>query len=651
MSIASRLKFVVAGDSRDVIEKDCGKAAWRSLADNGFVERTSVSCVGFHREIEANSLLVVLPKAFNSPGARARLSEPAYEREQIYRLIRIFKKVRRETEFSLNGGKTNHILDRELRASDPVLDSFDAALRIRRDYRENGLYIRKSTRQTLNKPNLPVNWACTIRRATTLLSGQEIFFANTVHQSRNRDMSHPLCLLHIACLKEIFALTGERSDLEDTEALDTNTFRRVKANPRSYLRDLKASTFDERGRFLISAISSFLSESSMLGTERQVREELLSYTKDFEDIWEQVLRDLMAPNLTKRTLPAGEWYSWPDALASKGMQPMFDIRLENGDADVLVDAKDYRLLNGSKWQGSNGDHYKQIIYRQLLDAPSGSKVVNILAFPSLGQKSLFAIRGYHHWKEIEGSRVFEVTVDYDLAIKHWLRETSLDIKAEMATLLENLRQFSEKVAAPSVDYQVAFTRSETGWSLAPASITTPMRILESSLDTGKKGMPAARDLPGFVESPAAKDQLIDLVPVYSLEAAAGLWGPETTPEEIGWAEAPGIAIEPGMFIARVCGHSMEPKIKDGSWNLFRCCPAGSRKGRIVLVQFNSMGDPENGGRFTVKKYQSVKRVTEEDWKHEHIELVPLNRDYDPIIVTPHEATEMVVVGEWVSSIE
>jgi hypothetical protein len=28
-------------------------------------------------------------------------------------------------------------------------------------------------------------------------------------------------------------------------------------------------------------------------------------------------------------------------------------------------------------------------------------------------------------------------------------------------------------------------------------------------------------------------------------------------------------------------------------NLFRLCPAGSREGRIVLVQFNSMGAPEN----------------------------------------------------------
>lgn len=77
-------------------------------------------------------------------------------------------------------------------------------------------------------------------------------------------------------------------------------------------------------------------------------------------------------------------------------------------------------------------------------------------------------------------------------------------------------------------------------------------------------------------------------------AAAGLWGPESTPEEIGWAEAPGTTIKPGMLIARVRGHSMEPKIQDGSWNLFRERPQGSRDGKIVLVQFNSMGDPENG---------------------------------------------------------
>ena len=160
-----------------------------------------------------------------------------------------------------------------------------------------------------------------------------------------------------------------------------------------------------------------------------------------------------------------------------------------------------------------------------------------------------------------------------------------------------------------------------------------------------------RHLPGFVEAPAAKDRFIRLVPVCSLEAATSLWGAKTAPEEIDLAEAAGVSIKPGMFIARVRGHSRKPKIKDGSWNLFRPCPQGSREGRIVLGQFNSMGEPENGGRFTVKKYHSAKTVSEDAWQHDRIELLPLNPEFDPIPVAPHEGPEMVVVGEWVASID
>jgi hypothetical protein len=38
-------------------------------------------------------------------------------------------------------------------------------------------------------------------------------------------------------------------------------------------------------------------------------------------------------------------------------------------------------------------------------------------------------------------------------------------------------------------------------------------------------------------------------------------------------------------------------------------------------------------------------------QHDHIELLPLNPTYDPIPVAPHEGPEMVVVGEWVASID
>jgi SOS-response transcriptional repressor LexA len=48
---------------------------------------------------------------------------------------------------------------------------------------------------------------------------------------------------------------------------------------------------------------------------------------------------------------------------------------------------------------------------------------------------------------------------------------------------------------------------------------------------------------------------------------------------------------------------------------------------------------------------SKKTVSEDSWKHDHIELLPLNPEYDPILVAPHEGPEMVVVGEWVASID
>jgi SOS-response transcriptional repressor LexA len=64
-----------------------------------------------------------------------------------------------------------------------------------------------------------------------------------------------------------------------------------------------------------------------------------------------------------------------------------------------------------------------------------------------------------------------------------------------------------------------------------------------------------------------------------------------------------------------------------------------------------MGDPEGGGRFTVKKYHSQKTITEEGWQHDQIQLLPLNPTYDPITIEPDEAPEMVVVGEWISSVD
>src|ERR1022692_3144003 len=67
------------------------------------------------------------------------------------------------------------------------------------------------------------------------------------------------------------------------------------------------------------------------------------------------------------------------------------------------------------------------------------------------------------------------------------------------------------------------------------------------------------------------------LPLYSLRAAAGSLGEEMESAAEDWVRAPeGIRLGPDLFVAHVVGRSMEPRIPDGSLNLFRLHPAGSR---------------------------------------------------------------------------
>ena len=217
-------------------------------------------------------------------------------------------------------------------------------------------------------------------------------------------------------------------------------------------------------------------------------------------------------------------------------------------------------------------------------------------------------------------------------------------------LVDLLRDwFGSDAGAPGTGFQVKFTPSEEGWLIEPFGVAASIEIAESKIVPFPGSLPNA--LPGYCEAPTDSDRFKRLIPIYSLQAAAGLWGPETAPEAIGWAAPDSLRVREDMFIAQVRGRSMEPKIEDGAWCVFRKCPAGSREGRIVLVQFLSQADPEHGSRYTIKKYHSVKQVSEQGWQHEQIELQPLNPEFAPIVIQPEDAAEMLVVGEFIAQIE
>lgn len=180
------------------------------------------------------------------------------------------------------------------------------------------------------------------------------------------------------------------------------------------------------------------------------------------------------------------------------------------------------------------------------------------------------------------------------------------------------------------------------------------RKLRAALE--KHAVPApAVVLPFRRVEPRPDDRHVTCLPLVSLRAAAGAFGEE---QIVGsWIDD---AIEDwiafgtshrfseGMFVTKVQGRSMEPKIPDGSYCLFRPAPHGSRNGRILLVWQKGLTDLEHGGQYTVKLYESEKVFAADgSFRHTRITLKPLNPDVAPIVLAPEDEGEVRVVGEFV----
>jgi hypothetical protein len=147
------------------------------------------------------------------------------------------------------------------------------------------------------------------------------------------------------------------------------------------------------------------------------------------------------------------------------------------------------------------------------------------------------------------------------------------------------------------------------------------------------------------------------VPLYSLRAAATRFGEDMAVDEEDWIAVPeDIRASEQMFAAHVVGRSMEPRIPDGSLNLFRAPVVGSRQNKIVLVEL--LGELDESARYTVKKYTSRKRQRgspgwegdwdDAGWEHESIRLEPLNPEFTGFDLEPDA---LRVIAEWIRTID
>ena len=159
---------------------------------------------------------------------------------------------------------------------------------------------------------------------------------------------------------------------------------------------------------------------------------------------------------------------------------------------------------------------------------------------------------------------------------------------------------------------------------------------------------------------------VNAVPIYELDIAAGVFsetqsinevpqaGDVSNIEQYQWVELPdSFRIKPGQFVARVVGESMNKRIPNGSWCLFSLNPGGTRQGKVVLAQHRSIEDPDTGGHYTIKLYQSEKHTTDDGgWQHSRITLKPDSTDkiYKPMVFEEERVGELVIIAELVAVI-
>ena len=153
--------------------------------------------------------------------------------------------------------------------------------------------------------------------------------------------------------------------------------------------------------------------------------------------------------------------------------------------------------------------------------------------------------------------------------------------------------------------------------------------------------------------PSPSDRYATCVPLVPLRAAAGAFSEtqQVDGDDWQWVALNGrTRAAPGLFVAQVIGESMNRRIPNGAWCVWRAHPDGTRQGKVVLAEHRDIDDMELGGRYTVKVYESEKVATDDgEWRHSAVRLLPDSDDpaFKPIVLENIEEGDLRIIAELV----
>lgn len=254
------------------------------------------------------------------------------------------------------------------------------------------------------------------------------------------------------------------------------------------------------------------------------------------------------------------------------------------------------------------------------------------------EKRATSDRSIFGWKALLKSRPVEGKKQLDLIIKNTYRTLmTRGMKGcyVYCTDSETANYFRSRMGVPDVASPKVAAEDALQSTLAPKGQILPFKRVD----------------------PKRLKPFKNAVPLVDLKLAAGTFS-DVQSFDVGtsdWIELPDIyRPQPGMFVAQVVGESMNRRISNGSWCLFRTNPQGTRSGKVVVAQHRSIDDPDLGGSYTVKIYSSEKTQTEEgDWRHTLVKLSPDSDDstFLPLIFDRDSMDSVKIVAEFVAVLD
>ena len=204
-------------------------------------------------------------------------------------------------------------------------------------------------------------------------------------------------------------------------------------------------------------------------------------------------------------------------------------------------------------------------------------------------------------------------------------------------------------------YRTLMTRGQKGcfvYCTDPETLEYFRSFLRSRSVEAPARVPRYAGLPLEILDESAVNPYVNSVPVFDLRIAAGDFTEPRAVDDCDWVALPDpFVAKKGYFVAQVVGESMNRRVANGSWCLFRADLGGSRNGKIVVVQHRAIQDPELGGGLTIKRYESS-RIEHDDgtWSHQRIVLKPDStiEGFREIFLEDDECTELRVLGELVA---